>query len=300
MPIERKISAAEYYETLPSAGFRAGDIWQDLPTFGHLRRERSRGIVITPACDLANRKAETVSYLPIVSIKDYITGPGLAPVIVRTMRGQAQAAGIDADDLGEIRGFNLPTSDRILDIKHRANEIVSMRGMSSIRKLAAERTSVGATLLYYIRNGGESPRMGEVRKLFGDSLFKKSIEEIIKNSYSTDVHFLPCDGKTGLLSSMESHSVVLFRYPLSLPFEVLDVADDISQKDWRSAVVSLEITYPIARHIGEHRPLRVTSLKARFFSDLLARFSALHIRMGSPDFTTETVSIYYNEIGMNV
>src|SRR5438105_13133644 len=111
MPAKPKLLAGDYYESLPHPGFGAGDLWQDLPTFGLLGRSHAMGIVITPACDLANRKAETITYLPVIPIPDYLNGMALVPDLVRTIRGQAQAAEVVLSSCDAVRGYDLPSRE---------------------------------------------------------------------------------------------------------------------------------------------------------------------------------------------
>ena len=72
MPIAPPLTGTSFYDNLPSPDHRTGDIWRHLPTFGTLTRVSTSGIIITPACDLANRKCEMITYLPIIPVADYI------------------------------------------------------------------------------------------------------------------------------------------------------------------------------------------------------------------------------------
>jgi hypothetical protein len=77
----RKFRIEDFYDFHPDGRFVPGDIWSDLPSFGVLQSHRVRGVVITPSCDLANAKTETVSYLPIVPILSYFAIPAGLPKI---------------------------------------------------------------------------------------------------------------------------------------------------------------------------------------------------------------------------
>src|SRR5438105_2178746 len=94
MTIGVKTSARDYYDRNPSLDHVPGDIWSDLPTFGLLRAPTAHGLVITPACDLANRKVETITYLPILPISAYLTTAGFLPDVARGVNGQLEAAGV--------------------------------------------------------------------------------------------------------------------------------------------------------------------------------------------------------------
>jgi hypothetical protein len=62
-----------FYKELVTNKHCTGDIWSNLPTHGLLKENYLPGIVITPACDLANDKVETITYLPVISISNFLT-----------------------------------------------------------------------------------------------------------------------------------------------------------------------------------------------------------------------------------
>lgn len=64
-------TAKHYYNSHPSGDHATGDIWANLPSHGLLRETFVPGLVITPACDLAQSKVETITYLPIVEVHEW-------------------------------------------------------------------------------------------------------------------------------------------------------------------------------------------------------------------------------------
>ena len=56
-------------------------------THGLLKESHLPGVVITPACDLANDKVETISYLPIIPIRNYLATTSFLPEIKNAMLG---------------------------------------------------------------------------------------------------------------------------------------------------------------------------------------------------------------------
>src|SRR5437868_5830059 len=78
-----KVSARQYYDSLPSSEHLPNDIWTCLPTHNLLRCQRTTGIVITPACDLANAKVDTITYLPVISVRHWLTTTAFLPEIHR-------------------------------------------------------------------------------------------------------------------------------------------------------------------------------------------------------------------------
>jgi len=93
MPIlMKKITMQDYYDLSPSSGNSQGDIWVDLPTHGLLGPNAVTGIVITPACDLANSKVETITYLPVVPVCRFFSMPVAIPELRSATEGQLKAA----------------------------------------------------------------------------------------------------------------------------------------------------------------------------------------------------------------
>ena len=88
----KKITMQDYYDLSPSSGNSQGDIWVDLPTHGLLGPNAVTGIVITPACDLANSKVETITYLPVVPVCRFFSMPVAIPELRSATEGQLKAA----------------------------------------------------------------------------------------------------------------------------------------------------------------------------------------------------------------
>jgi len=76
-----------YYDLNPSSENQPGDIWSGLPTHGLLGTKTVHGLVITPACDLSNRKVETITYLPIISVLTYFSSIAYLPDVRRNIDG---------------------------------------------------------------------------------------------------------------------------------------------------------------------------------------------------------------------
>lgn len=291
-----KVSGQSYYDLMPPASLAVGDIWSGLPAFGHLRRESCGGIVITPACDLSNRKAETVTYLPVISVEDYLVSRAFSPEMVRVVKGQMGPAGLDLADGWQIKGVDLPELPIIRAALGDAKKVLAS-GAGEKAKIAAGRVVSAARVLLGARGVIQYVGAAEVRIALGDKEYVRCMSEICRNAYSSDIHFLPCDGRVGVHSAMERHSLVLFRYPMALPVELLHAANDVAVVDWESAVAQLGSEFPVVINAIRTRPMRVAMLRSRFLPDLLSRFAALHIRMGSPDFTPETIESFVQDLG---
>lgn len=294
---EIKVSGSSYYDALPHAGLRVGDIWSGLPAFGHLKRREWKGLVITPACDLANRKAESITYLPIISVADYLCGRGFAGEFVRVIRGQSSIAGITLSDAWDVKGAVLPQTHEVTAVSRAAAAIAADASAGKKAQLASSRIEAASTVLLGVLNPDGASLAKAVACALGDKEYARCVQDIIRNAYAADIHFLPADGRTPPMSVVEEHSVVIFRYPISLPIEVLELADNVRITDWKSALEAAAADHPVLHNMSV-RPVRQGSLKPRFLPDVISRFAALHIRMGSPDFSAETVKSFANDMGV--
>lgn len=290
-----KVSGANYYDALPPSQFDVGDIWEGLPFFGHLGKSSASGVVITPACDLANRKVETLTYLPIVNLAEHLIGRSFSVEVLRALKVQAKAAGIDCAAFDGLKGVSLPSvqSMRLLsgEVRGELNACTDAK-----RKLVLERVFAAIDHLISVRTRCSGRTVQGVSHILGVKDFARAISEIVKNSYSGDLHFLPSDGRSAEMSVVAEHSVALFRYAMSIPVELLEAAQDSACHDWSSAVNDLTEEFPVVAHAAD-RPVRVGRLKPSFVPDLISRFTSLHVRMGSPDFSPETLSEYSAQIG---
>jgi hypothetical protein len=290
-----KTTGQSYYDAFASMEQQVGDIWKGMPAFGHLRKHSVTGIVITPACDLANRKVETITYLPIIPVRQYLVSRGFAAELVRIIKGQGQLAKIKDLEDWQMKGIDLPADTVMLRTLKEANALSGSGGAKE--KDAAVRICAAVAVLRSIRGQGESADLRLVKTALGAKEYERCISDVVRNAYSPDIHFLPSDGRAGDLSVIGDHSVVLFRYPMAVPVDMLDAANDIGIVDWAGASSLLSVEFPIVAHAQSVRPVKVGALRSRFLPDLISRFAALHIRMGAPDFTRETVGDFVNEFG---
>lgn len=164
-------------------------------------------------------------------------------------------------------------------------------------RTAAERYIAGADHLKNMSRGSQADVHG-LETCLSKNRWQQIRTQVVRNALRSDLYFLPADGNGDVeLSPVAKHSVVLFRYPLTVPVSVLDAAQDSSLNDWDGAVASLGDEEPIARAFLGSRPLKCLRLQSRFLADLLTKFVNLYSRIGSPDFTRETVEAFSNELG---
>jgi hypothetical protein len=84
---------------------------------------------------------------------------------------------------------------------------------------------------------------------------------------------------------------------LSAPLEIFLAAQDTTIKDWVGFTDGIAAQWPVALAYREMRPVKRLTVKSRFLSDLLTRYVGMYVRLGSPDFTAETIADYVREIG---
>ncbi|WP_155273483.1 hypothetical protein [Xanthomonas arboricola] len=290
-----KVSGGNYYEALPPSQFGVGDIWSMLPSFGHLDRSSIIGVIVTPACDLANRKVETLTYLPIISVSEYLTGRSFSVEVLRVLKGQAKAAELNVSIFDGLKGISLPSIQGLESLSKAAStELAACK--EAKRKIMYQKILAATDHLVSVRTRNLNRSVQSVRSILGNKEFDRAINEIVKNSYSNDTHFFPSDGRVKEMSVMNEHSVALFRYAMSIPVELLELAQEPACHDWSAAITGVVGEFPIVTH-SEARPIRVGRLKPAFVPDLISRFTSLYVRMGSPDFSLETVSEYSAQIG---
>lgn len=121
------------------------------------------------------------------------------------------------------------------------------------------------------------------------------LERIVTNAHRVDIHFFPGDDVDSGFSIMEKNSVALFRYPISVPVQVLNAAKYSTEDAWAVRRENLAIEFPMAASF-ERWPIKVAKLKGGFLSDMVSRYLAMYIRFGSDDFSDETIE----EIGKKI
>jgi hypothetical protein len=296
MPPSIKTTSDDYYDKSPVTEHRAGDVWENLPTHGILPTHGSKFLVITPACDLANRKVSAICYLPIVSVAQYFSSLLFYPQIIAEIVRMLLFVGMESEF--EIRyPMSPPPLLELEGLEEKIRTAATQSNLDTKKKTGYERILGGIKCL---KSLGASPEwtsyFKDLKLLLGEKPMKTNIERMISNSFSSDLHFLPSDGQKKEWSGVYGHSVVLFRYPLSCPLEILDRAQDMTIHDWNAEKRKLQTTYPVAASFTD-RPMKKATVRPRFYADLFTRYLAMYLRLGSPDFTQESMETFANEIG---
>lgn len=279
------VTAAEYYDCLPDAQHQPGDIWLDLPSFGTLKTETTLGIVVTPACDLQNNKTETITYLPIVSINQFFA----LFAALSDLRGATQSMWTNLANqkcLTDRRFSAIPTEEEIASLRTELGAAVFPTKLAEQKlRVQAGLTSIEAI----VRPNQATIDFEHLSLLFGSRDWTTKMERLVTNALRADCHFLPAMTAPVLEGALDNHSVVLFRYALTAPTELLDLASDSSAPDWESALKRYR-ALPAAKHFALRRPLRIARVHARFMADLITRYLSLYVRLGSPDFAKSQVA----------
>ena len=297
MPLRRKVTSGDYYDCVPASRHSSGDIWSGLPSFGMIGTHCIKGIVITPACDLENHKSEMITYLPIISVHEYFSTHAVLPTILRKIRGQIETAGLSGIEIPSGNFYSLPFQSVCELLWTETRSLLSKAGTGEKQRTAASRIQAGLGVLEKIRNPElQAVPPGELELLIGTVDWKNCSREIAQNKFSTDVHFLPPDEQETDWSGIPLPSLVLFRHPHSIPINILDCANDIDQKDWDITVANLCCSFPGAEIFKGRRPLKRSLLKSRFYSDLITRYVGVHVRLGSPNLSEDSIEKYASQI----
>jgi hypothetical protein len=291
-----RITERSYYDFFPPSTHAPGDIWMHLPAHGLLRRDLTTALVVTPSCDLSNRKVSTITYLPIISFPEWVSCRDFLPEVVGSMSslveqlgplGISSSFGLSNDEI-----FSAELSEQLLILENKlANEKIA----KPVRN-ACERYISGGRHLKRV-SCGELADVRDLEVCLTKSRWQQLRSQVVKNALRSDLYFLPADGNDVDTSPIAKHSVALFRYPMTAPVSVLDSAQDASLSDWAAATSALATHEPMARAFSHVRPLKCLRLQDRFLSDLLTKFVALYSRLGSPDFSQESVEAISRELG---
>ncbi len=291
------INARSYYDYLPQAQHQCGDIWVDLPSMGLLSaHSRVTGILITPACDILNFKTETLTYLPIIPIQAYLGTVAFLPIVRREVLERYKSAKIEMLIDWPEKGYEPPTDASLQSELIRLDSLISKACIPEADKTHIKRAVAGLSIARVCRSSSKQAAMvADYALLFGKN-WDSIKRDIVRNAYRPDIQFLPADEQNLNRIGLSQHSVVLFRYPISVPSEILTAAQSVAETAWYTYTSSCAETYSAAIHFQHAMPLKVLSLKASFLSDLLTRFTSLYGRIGSPDFSGATIEKYVGDI----
>lgn len=286
MPIALKIEARDFYRDLPSFDHETGDIWHNLPGFGLPHNTTTTAIVISPACDLSQKKTETATFIPIIPIQDYLYSKAFYSEIWNEFSGRLKVYGAEAPP----DRFSHPP----LALLERA-----IQALESDPKQSEFRTRL---IRYndYIRYTETQPSARtQNRPTIESILTQRKLTELLKrifsNSYKTDIHFFPAHKTSSDFAPIPQHSIALFRYVYSIPLEILETAQSSREEWWSQDCERMTGLVPLIENFSGY-PLKVSRLKDDFLTDLLSRYLGMFMRLGSRDFTKSTIENFANEM----
>jgi len=274
-------AAQTYYRELPDSLHRTGDIWSGLPTFELFPGRKTgsvSGLVITPACDLSNCKTPTITYLPILSIRELLATEWGYSIVRPPMVDILNAH--QRNDLADLLGRGAMPASTSIDLLQDAVQS-EISGLSHEKKARLES---GITALKHLAS--DNNEAGSfIRSTIRKQDWQRICSGLVRNSYSDDIHFLPPEAPLYEFSAIREPSVVAFRYPMTIPRIVLDAATT-PNASWGEVCSRLA---PLYGNQMERQPMKVTRLEREFLADLLTRFARLYIRLGSADFSNDAV-----------
>lgn len=269
----------KFYEQLPDGPHQTGDIWTSVPNGGLLPVERSSAILITPACDLQNQKSDTLSFVPILPLY-FATGLG---VFKRQLSGAIKSLVTSIfSELTSTCDFENPDFRKQLrsccntfDGKEKQKANVK-RIISWLDFLEAEPSK--RNLKFEFLNEKERSQL---------------LSRIVTNAYSGDLHFLPKERAATSYQAVQQHSVCLFRYVLTYPIEIFELAGHCTEDTWKVRAAGFG---RFTNQFENEMPIRTLRLQQDMLSDLLTRFVSLFCRIGSEDFSPTCVSELVREM----
>jgi hypothetical protein len=273
----------DYFNFRVDSEHETGDIWVNIPTFGLLPHKVGPGIVITPACDLSNGKVETATLLPVVTLAQYLGSSAFTQQAVGELNGLLSKASLQTTSLSEVLGDTCTSVHEVL-----------VAAISALQPSdLTQRLHAGLRVVF-----GTPPddSTTDARALFGEKGYHKLVEAIARNASRPEIHFIPSDRYPRELSAIEAHSVTLFRYPITVPIAILDSAQDLEQTDWRLSCDRLVSRYRIASEFSTFRPEKRARIRERYMADIITRYLAVYLRLGSPDFPQNVLQSIVDEL----
>jgi hypothetical protein len=210
MADHRRISSKYYYDFLPASDHQCGDIWSGIDTFGLLGSDPVSAIVVTPACDLEQKKTETVTVLPILPIRQYFSTTAALPEVRRSIEAAFRGANLDFGFYWTGYAFRPPATTSVAATIQAIESHLQTAQRAKKEIAALERARAGLRIVTEIGKSTVSPIAAtDLALAFPDWDNRK--QRLIRNAYSSDLHFLPSDEQGLSFSGVMHHSLVMFR-----------------------------------------------------------------------------------------
>lgn len=262
--------------------------------FGNV--ETVSGIMITPACDVTNYKTETLTYIPVITLEQYFATIGFLPIIRREILDRISSASVNIDLQWAEKGYDPPSQAALDECIAKLKAKSEDKTVSNKHKAHLERATAGLRVAKICASSDcTTSVLQDVAILFGSN-WSAIREKIVTNAYRTDIHFLPASGGDSKVLEIESHSVAMFRYPTTVPAEILTSAQIIGPSQWQEHLQIYSKISSATKFFSSAQPLKILTLKSAFLADFLTRFTGLYSRIGSPDFSDATITKICGEI----
>lgn len=292
----QRIDALSYYNVLPASSHACGDIWRGLPSFGLAGLSSVTGLLVTPACDMSWGKSETATYLPIIPVRSYFSLDAALPLIQPRLLNLLGSLSKLAVPDWQKDGYFAPPLAEIADCESAVSAWKSGQQLGTKEQQTKDSCLAGLKIVRAIAEPSITLIPGGTLSQFFGSQWEQTKQKIITNSFSPALHFVPSDCQAEAFSAVPEHSVILFRYPITIPVKLLIMAQESSPAIWVEAVNNSNLSDSTKAEAIKQYPIKLLSLKSAFLSDVLTRFSALYNRIGSPDFTKDTVTRFSLEL----
>lgn len=284
------ITEKSFYALTPDGYHATGDIWMRMPSLGLLKQPFVSGLIVTPACDLANCKTETITYVPIIPISEFLLMPEFVADIVRQLVECLGNLGLrDRVDQKTLSYFDFNALIAELEVLTLDKSKLPMRSrcIAGCKLIGAAR---GKPISYELISA-------LVSDLFGAN-WDKTKGRIVRNSYRSDLYYLPPDYQPSDWSAVPRHSVALLRYLITVPTYFLEEAHLSDERDWagrRATLISRKLHWCEQCH-EKLPPMRALRLREAFLSDLLTKLVGIYVRLGAPDLEETTLRKIEKEI----
>jgi hypothetical protein len=227
--------------------------------------------------------------LPIIPVRAYFSTLGALPEIHRRVQGHLKAGQFSTELPWRENSFVPPKLHQIEALVEVIEAHLTAKKRGATETTALRKACSGLMIAKAIANPelSEAPA-DQLAATFG-SEWPRTKQRLATNSFSSYLHFLPADGQDPIYSGLPTHSVVLFRYPLTTSIEIFDLAQQSTATSWPDAVANAATFLASANNFGQRRPIKVLSLRPEFLHDLLTRYVAVYNRIGSPDFSRHSI-----------
>lgn len=280
------ITEKDYYSIFPDGYHITGDIWMRLPSHGLLHCDYISGIIVTPACDLANCKTETITYVPVIPLTDFYKMPEFKAEIIRSTK----------ECLGRIGFANLAITENSLnyELKEKINTLNLPKDKKNdqLRICKAFEFLSDQPAKFIDKDGSH------IFDVILGKNWKNIKSKIIRNSYRNDLYYLPPDNQATEWSPIPVHAVALLRYLITVPTSFLNCAYESDERNWpknRNNLIEKKYFWCYQCH-ESLPPLRALRLKDAFLSDLLTKLISIYVRLGAPDLHPTVLAKIESEI----